>query len=229
MRILLSLAALLILATAHLSAQTPVTATVEVVVTDMDGKARSAEKIIFTSETNKKVYSGISDKDGSFLLILPAGDKYRIDISAIGDDQEYSSFEIPSLGPGESFSGNIVITIQFEPARLFTLDNVHFNTGKSTLRPDSYKELNELYEYLSLKKEVRIEIAGHTDDEGEEADNLKLSADRAAAVKAYLVKKGISPQRIETIGYGETRPIADNSSPEGRQKNRRTEVRILTE
>ena len=74
---------------------------------------------------------------------------------------------------------------------------------------------------------TKIELAGHTDSDGSAESNLKLSQDRAAAVKAYLVSKGISASRIQTVGYGESRPVAQNSSEAGRAKNRRTEVRVI--
>jgi len=73
---------------------------------------------------------------------------------------------------------------------------------------------------------MKIEIGGHTDDVGEDAANQKLSKDRANAVRNYLLKE-IEPERVTAVGYGESKPIAYNDTPEGRQKNRRTEVRIL--
>jgi OmpA-OmpF porin, OOP family len=112
---------------------------------------------------------------------------------------------------------------------VFQLNNVYFDTGKATLKPSSYAELNDLVEYMKLKPSVKIEVAGHTDDVGDDAANMKLSQDRAQAVKAYLMKKGIAADRIVAKGYGETRPVATNETPEGRQKNRRTEVTILSE
>jgi len=72
-----------------------------------------------------------------------------------------------------------------------------------------------------------IEISGHTDDVGDDALNLELSQKRAESVRNYLIKNGIASNRVTAKGYGETQPIADNSTPEGKAKNRRTEVKIL--
>ena len=80
---------------------------------------------------------------------------------------------------------------------------------------------------MKWKEDERYEISGHTDNVGKDADNLKLSQERAEAVKAYLVKKGIKASRIVAKGYGATRPVAENTTPEGRQKNRRTELLII--
>jgi len=119
------------------------------------------------------------------------------------------------------------VEIEFEPPRSFTLDNVHFDTGKPALRPESFKELNEIAEYMRWRKEERYEISGHTDNVGKDDDNLKLSQARANAVKEYLVKKGIKAVRLTAKGYGHSQPVADNSTEEGRQANRRTELKIL--
>jgi len=118
------------------------------------------------------------------------------------------------------------LIIKFELPKKFTLDNVHFDTGKATLRSDSYPELKELIELMKYKKNLIIEIAGHTDNVGSPESNLILSQNRANNVKNYLVNNGIRSDRIDSKGYGETQPIAENITEEGKQKNRRTEVRI---
>jgi outer membrane protein OmpA-like peptidoglycan-associated protein len=87
--------------------------------------------------------------------------------------------------------------------------------------------LEELVNYLKNKDGIRVEIAGHTDNVGNDADNTKLSQQRAETIRNYLIKKGISPTRVVAKGYGAAEPVADNDTDEGRQLNRRTEVRIL--
>ncbi len=104
-----------------------------------------------------------------------------------------------------------------------------FVTGKTVLQKESTSELNELAEAMAFNESLTIEISGYTDNVGDEAANQKLSEARANAVRSFLVGKGINSSRIKAIGYGETRPIADNETPEGRQKNRRTQVRILSQ
>ena len=104
-----------------------------------------------------------------------------------------------------------------------------FETGFSSLKKESFSALNDLVDALKSKPSLNIEIAGHTDNVGNHEANQKLSADRANVVRDYLIKHGIEPNRVIAKGYGETQPVADNDSPEGRQQNRRTEVRIISE
>ncbi len=105
--------------------------------------------------------------------------------------------------------------------------NLQFETGKSVIRTSSYESLNTLVTLLRDHPEFRLSIAGHTDNVGNSAKNLKLSKDRAAAVKAYLTKGGVEAVRIISNGFGSTKPIAPNSTPEGRAQNRRVEFKIV--
>ena len=103
------------------------------------------------------------------------------------------------------------------------------DTGKSTLKPESYPALDNLAELLVAKKTMKVEIGGHTDSQGDDNANLKLSDNRAKAVCAYLVTKGVANDRLVPKGYGETKPRTTNDTAEGRARNRRTEVKILEE
>ncbi len=107
------------------------------------------------------------------------------------------------------------------------LNNIFFETGKSTLLPESYKELNEIADFLKEGTVSLIEISGHTDNEGSDALNQKLSQNRAQAVVNYLISKGVNPNMLKAVGYGESRPIDTNDTPEGRAKNRRVEFLVL--
>lgn len=195
-----------------------------VMVTDFKDKPLEGEAVTFIGEKTKKVYSGVTGADGKFQVLVPEGDKYKVQYKSFTEDKEYDPLDIPVMDGVIDFE--FTIRVQ-ELKKNYTLDNVFFDTGKSSLRPESFKELNELAEFLLHKKNIEIEIAGHTDDVGDDAANLKLSQDRADAVKAYLVKKGVKAERVVAKGYGETKPIAPNTTPEGKQKNRRTEVHLL--
>lgn len=104
------------------------------------------------------------------------------------------------------------------------LDNLYFDANKSTIKPESFEELNKLYEFLRVNPGVKIEIGGHTNGLCSETYCEKLSLNRANAVREYLKNKGIDPVRITTIGYGSKQPIDTNSTPEGRKRNQRVEV-----
>ena len=119
------------------------------------------------------------------------------------------------------------LTIKFELPKTITIENVLFDTGKSSLKSSSFSELDEVVAVMTRKKNMQIEVGGHTDSIGTDANNLKLSQDRADAVRNYLISKGIDATRISAVGYGETLPVADNKDEKGRALNRRTEIRIL--
>jgi len=157
---------------------------------------QKGEQVLFISQKNSRQFSGRSDANGKFSILLPAGDTYIIKLKTLVDTSKYGMITIPALQPGESFQDPFKVNIQFEPARLYTLNNVHFDIGKPTLRQESYTQLDEIAEYMKWKDTDKFEIGGHTDNVGSETDNLKLSQQRADAVRNYLLKKGIPSGRI---------------------------------
>jgi outer membrane protein OmpA-like peptidoglycan-associated protein len=108
-------------------------------------------------------------------------------------------------------------------------NNLEFETGKSIIRASSLSSLDELATVLMKRSEFKLSLAGHTDNVGKPESNLTLSKNRTLAVKNYLIKKGIEPERIKTEWFGQTKPIAPNETPEGRQQNRRVEMNIVFE
>lgn len=108
-------------------------------------------------------------------------------------------------------------------------DNLEFATGKAIIRTTSYPSLDALAELLKNKKDYNLLIEGHTDNVGTRTNNLTLSKNRANAVKTYLMKKGVSEKKLKTLWYGPDKPIADNKTDDGRQKNRRVEMTIVFE
>ncbi len=105
-------------------------------------------------------------------------------------------------------------------------DNLEFNTGKSTIRSTSYSALDDLAKLLIDKPQYKLLIEGHTDNAGKRTSNVTLSKNRANAVKNYLVKKGVSATRFQVQWFGPDKPIADNTTEEGRQRNRRVEMTL---
>lgn len=185
------------------------------------------ELIVFKSQKNGNEYQAISDSLGKFFTRLPIGDKYEIFIMGFKDSTSYNVIDIPALGPNAYYHKPFTVRLEFEPAKTFVLDNVEFDFGKATLRPASYKTLDELVEYLQRKSADKIEIGGHTDNIGSEAKNKILSLERAKSIVAYLIAKGIDPVRVIAKGYGSMEPIEENTTEAGRQMNRRSEVKIL--
>ena len=120
-----------------------------------------------------------------------------------------------------------ILMKKIEVGKSIVLRNIFFDTGKSTLRSESYAELGILYQLLSDNPKMRIEISGHTDNKGSAALNKKLSESRAKSVVDYLISKGIDASRLEYKGYGFDMPIAPNDTEAGRQQNRRTEFKVI--
>jgi outer membrane protein OmpA-like peptidoglycan-associated protein len=104
-------------------------------------------------------------------------------------------------------------------------EHIYFNSGKSTIKAESYPDLDKLAEIFKAHPEVKATIEGHTDSQGNDQMNLNLSKARAKAVKDYLIKKGVDADHLSSEGYGETRPVADNETAAGRAKNRRVIVK----
>jgi outer membrane protein OmpA-like peptidoglycan-associated protein/Mg-chelatase subunit ChlD len=146
--------------------------------------------------------------------------KYRTDMPAIPD-----SIDIALLNEAKKQLVRKTIPI-VELGRKLIIENLLYKTGSAQL-PDSIRELDVLHEFMTNKPNVVILVEGHTDNVGSNRINDALSKRRAESVKRYLVKKGISPRRIKTVGYGERRPIASNATEWGRRLNRRTEIVIV--
>lgn len=113
-----------------------------------------------------------------------------------------------------------------EKGKPVRLDNIYFESDQARLLPTSAPALNQLADLLAANPSWTITIGGHTDDTNTSAHNLLLSRERAAAVRAYLVGKNITPNRLRAEGFGETQPVAPNTTPEGRERNRRVEFTL---
>jgi outer membrane protein OmpA-like peptidoglycan-associated protein len=200
-------------------------ALVNVVVTTKGGNPREGEVISFNSVNTKRIFSCTTNADGKCSLLLSKGDKYDVKYKRIGEVVSYRQIDVPA---GES-KVTFTYTLKYDSPKVYTLKNVFFDTGKTTLKKESYAALDELVEAMKIKPRLVIEIAGHTDNVGSDESNMTLSAGRAEAVRDYLIGHGISGNRVTAKGYGETQPVADNDTESGRQENRRTEVRIISE
>lgn len=117
--------------------------------------------------------------------------------------------------------------VYIEKEKIVITETIHFETGKAVILPISYSILNAVAEVLKQNPNIKVRVEGHTDSIGSDEMNLRLSQARADAVMKYLINQGIDPARLEAKGYGETMPIADNATPEGRAKNRRVEFTII--
>jgi len=111
-------------------------------------------------------------------------------------------------------------------AKVISLDGVYFHTNSAELKGDSYAVLDSAAATLTSMPNVSVEVAGHTDSQGDAGYNQNLSQQRAETVRSYLISKGVSTSRLSATGYGETQPVADNNTSAGRAQNRRVELRV---
>lgn len=127
----------------------------------------------------------------------------------------------------------LMVLDKLEKNKIFVLNNIYFDLDKSDIRSDAARELDKLVDLLTDNPEIKIEMSSHTDSIATRAYNMQLSQRRAESTVSYLISKGIAADRLVAKGYGEEKPIARNTNPdgtdnpEGRQRNRRTEFKIL--
>lgn len=203
-------------------------AAVRLFVVDENKGAVPGIVIKLTGSKGESYYTEETDAMGYTELLLPIADSYEMVYLGLGgrdvkkkvtiDDEQYQNFKLTLVYRGRSGS---------KATGGFVLDGVEFDTNKATIRPESFPRLDKVVEFMAHKKSARIEISGHTDNEGNPKNNKELSNKRAQACKKYLVSKGIDASRIETVGHGQDKPVASNDTPEGRQQNRRIEAKEL--
>ncbi|MBE0673292.1 MAG: PD40 domain-containing protein [Bacteroidales bacterium] len=177
--------------------------------------------------TGKPVASSFTSEDGQFLVCLPSGSDYGLNVLAEG--YLFYSQNFPFEGEYSEYEPlvkDILLTL-IRPGEKLILYNILFNINSSELLPNSIAELDKLYQLLIGNPGIKVEIGGHTDDTGSDELNLRLSEERANAVVRYLADRGIDRTRLTFKGYGKSLPGFDNSTAEGRRLNRRTEVKIV--
>ena len=128
---------------------------------------------------------------------------------------------------GRRIYHQVRIHVLYEEKETFTLENLLFEYNSAHIYEESYPILDKLVDFLLNEDDGKFEIAGHTDAVGTDEDNMILSQNRANMVRDYLIAHGVRPEKVVAKGYGESKPVADNETEEGRAKNRRTEVKKL--
>jgi outer membrane protein OmpA-like peptidoglycan-associated protein/tetratricopeptide (TPR) repeat protein len=196
-------------------------------VTDKANGAPLGTKIQFFDLATGLVYSSASSdsKTGEYLATLPTGKNYACQISKEGYLFYSANFSLANVKEGLPY----IMDIQLQKIQIgsaVVLNNIFFETNSFELKNESKTELNTLIDLLTKNPSLKIEIGGHTDNSGIEKDNESLSQNRAKSVYDFLISKGIVAARLSYKGYASTKPIADNKTPEGRAKNRRTEFTV---
>jgi outer membrane protein OmpA-like peptidoglycan-associated protein len=189
----------------------------------------SASLVYETLPDGTEAGNGISNPtDGSFKMVLPYDKNYLIRASADKFFAISENLNLDSLiKAGYKEIHKDLYLVPIEIGQVVRLNNVFFDFDKWNLRPESYVELDRVVKLLSENPGIEIEMSAHTDSYGSDEYNFKLSDNRARSVMEYIISKGIAPNRISSQGYGETKPVAPNDTPENRQLNRRVEFKIL--
>jgi OmpA-OmpF porin, OOP family len=182
---------------------------------------------LMTRRGGKKLYDDVDASGGTAVAQMPAAGKniyLQITINNSGEVYDLYVIEEAAMEQKVEFTA-MELARALNDKGSVALHNILFDTGKATLKPESAAALAPVGELLKGDATLALEIQGHTDNVGQPAANLKLSQDRAAAVKAYLVQTfGIPAGRLTTSGFGDSKPIASNTAEDGRAKNRRVEL-----
>lgn len=197
-------------------------------ITDIKTKQLvKATVLLIDLETGKSAGSVQNNSvTGEYLICLPPNKNYALNVSAPGYLFYSENFEFKLKSVTEPMLKNIELK-PITGGESIVLNNIFFEVNKADLKTESKAELDKLYAFLKNNKEVRLEIGGHTDNTGLKDANQKLSENRAKEVVNYLVQKGIDSARLVAKGYGDTKPVAPNTTAENKALNRRTEMKVL--
>lgn len=198
------------------------------VVFDANTKKKLSAKVeLIDLASGRTIIESYSNKvSGEFLVCLQGNKNYALNVSATGYLFYSENFSLQN----QSAIDPLVLSVPLQPitpGAKIVLKNIFFDSDKFNLKEESKVELNKLVQFLGNNPAVKIEIGGHTDNTGDAVKNNALSANRAKAVKDYLVSTGVPAARLSSKGYADTQPIADNKTVEGRALNRRTEIKIM--
>ncbi|MFO8234721.1 MAG: OmpA family protein [Bacteroidales bacterium] len=179
----------------------------------------------FDLDNNTLIDKFKTDKDGMFDFRLQSDKQYRI----VAEKENFAlqSLHVDLTSIDEKIIEKDIYISEIDKGAKVTLDNVFFDFDKATLKSSSYGELNQIVHFLKENGQIKIRLEGHADSKGTQEYNLELSNDRAEVVKNYLIDSGITKERVETKGFGETIPVADNKAKKGRRLNRRVEFVII--
>jgi OmpA-OmpF porin, OOP family len=201
-----------------------------------DKKPINGAKVEITDASGNVVHTAVTGPDGSYSLVLGDYKPLKVTGSSAGFATNSLNFNSPTDEEELTLNNpDLCLTPTWPPAvgEEVVLEEIYFDFDSASLREESSVLLEKVYNMMVKYPAVAIEIGAHTDSKGSDSYNQKLSEARAESVVNYLVEKGIDRSRMQAVGYGEAKPIAPNQNdngsdnPEGRQKNRRTEFKVL--
>lgn len=185
-------------------------------------------ELVNVNSTHEQSRLQQADENGEVMIALPLRRNYAFNVSEDGFLFYSQSMQ---LADANTLTDPILLDIELDPIEVgaqMELYNIYFQTDSFTILTQSEPELQNLVSFLKNNKDLRVQIQGHTDSSGNPESNLELSKQRAISVVEYLVNNTIDINRLEYEGFGDTRPIASNETPEGRRQNRRTTIKIIS-
>jgi outer membrane protein OmpA-like peptidoglycan-associated protein len=168
-----------------------------------------------------------TDEDGNFLITLPIGYEYSLNINRKGYLFYSDHFSLPENTADSFFKLNVPLQ-PIEAGASVVLKNIFFGKNETKLQPESEAELNKIVSLLNENPNMKVQISGHTDNVGKKEANQLLSLNRAKSVVNYLVGKGINANKLLPKGFGDAKPVASNDTEEGKTLNRRTEINVVS-
>ncbi len=174
---------------------------------------------------------GIARSDpnnGNYKIVLPFGKRYGYMALAEGYYSVTKYLDLTNLEQYTEIDEQNLYLAPLKEDQVARLNNIFFKADTDEFLPESVCELDRFVSFLKLNKKIKIEIAAHTDNIGDDAKNMELSESRAKNVVDYCISKGIKKERLFAKGYGETQPIAFNTDEEGRSMNQRIEFKIIS-
>lgn len=184
--------------------------------------------VVFENMQDGSIYNKIKTEgdDATYELILPLDGKFGVFADTENYMAETQTISTKDLSKDAVIERDLYV-VPLEVGESMRLNNIFFDFAKASLREESFHELDRVLPYFEKFPNLKIEISGHTDAVGSDAANQNLSDERAASVREYLTKQGVRIDKIESVGYGESVPIDTNDTDEGRQQNRRVEIKVL--
>ena len=197
-------------------------------VYDLKTKNGLPSTVELTDVSTRQLISKLqTDEDGNYLVTLPVGKEYAFNVHRKGYLFYSENYNMSGISSDSTYTADIPLQ-PIEANAHIILKNVFFDTKKTELKPESITELDNVVRLMNENPGMKILISGYTDNVGKPADNLLLSKGRAVSVVNYLINKGIGNSRLSVKGFGESNPLADNTTEAGRTLNRRTELSVVS-
>ena len=211
-----------------LNTPTPIVMLSGVVKDQKSGRPVEAKIVYENLEDGEELGVAYSNPaTGEYKIVLPYGNRYAIRAEAKDFIPVSKNIDLTVQGTFKEIKNEDLVVAPIQTGVKVQMNNIFFEFGRATLQAESFFELDRMAEMMQSNQNMIIEIQGHTDNVGSDEANLKLSQQRADAVRDYFLKKKLPMERVRSVGFGEARPIASNATTEGQAKNRRVEFEII--